>query len=104
MADILRTQARETASRITLRERSQEVREEPLYTGVFWGKKVEHQNLLLTKEKHSFPGGISGKNLPAVAGDAGSIPGLGRSTGEESGTHSSILAWRIPWTEQPGGL
>ena len=36
------------------------------------------------------------KNLPASAGDAGSIPGPGRSPGEESGTHSSILAWRIP--------
>jgi len=33
------------------------------------------------------------------------IPGLGRSPGEGNGsTHSSILAWRIPWTEEPGGL
>ena len=31
-----------------------------------------------------------------------SIPGLGRSAGEGNG--SSILAWKIPWTEQPGGL
>ena len=35
-------------------------------------------------------------------GDAGSIPGLGRSPGGR--THSSILVWRIPWTEEPGGL
>ena len=28
----------------------------------------------------------------------------GRSTEEGSGTHSSILAWEIPWTEEPGGL
>ena len=46
------------------------------------------------------------KNRPANAGDwrdAGSIPGLGRSP-EEEHSHSSILAWRIPWTEEPGGL
>ena len=36
--------------------------------------------------------------------DAGLIPGLGRSSGEGIATHSSILAWRIPWTEKPGGL
>ena len=48
------------------------------------------------------------KNMPAIARDvrdAGSIPGPGRSPGGESmATHSSILAWRIPWTEEPGGL
>ena len=44
------------------------------------------------------------KSLPASAGDAGSTPGPGRSPGEESGTHSSILAWRIPRTEEPGKL
>ena len=46
------------------------------------------------------------KNLPASAGDIrtmGSISGLGRSPGEGMATHSSILAWRIPWTEEPGG-
>jgi len=31
-------------------------------------------------------------------GDLGSISGLRRSPGEGKGTHSSILAWRIPWT------
>ena len=42
------------------------------------------------------------KNPPANAGDrrdAGLIPGLGRSLDEGMATHSSILAWRIPWTE-----
>ena len=38
------------------------------------------------------------------AGDAGSISGLGRSLKEGMATHSSILAWRIPWTEGPGRL
>ena len=41
------------------------------------------------------------KNLPAMQG---SIPGLGRFLGEENVTHSNTLAWRIPWTEEPGGL
>ena len=52
-----------------------------------------------------FPGGSVVKNLPAKAGDSGSILGLGRSPGEGNGQpHSSILAWRIPWTEELGGL
>ena len=45
------------------------------------------------------------KNLPANAGDirdVGLIPGLGRSAGGGNATHSSILAWRIPQTEEPG--
>ena len=44
------------------------------------------------------------KNLPPNAGDAGLIPRSGRSPGEEGATHSSILAWEIPQTEEPGGL
>ena len=44
------------------------------------------------------------KNTSANAGDAGSIPWLGRSPGGEMATHSSILAWTIPWTEEPGKL
>ena len=47
------------------------------------------------------------KNLPANAGDvrdAGSIPGLERFPGGGNATHFSILAWRIPQTEEPGGL
>ena len=44
------------------------------------------------------------KNLPANAGDSGSIPGSGRAPAEGKATHSSIFAWSIPWTEKPGGL
>ena len=47
------------------------------------------------------------KNLPASAGDirdVGSIPGLGRSLEEGMETNSSIFAWRILWTEEPGRL
>ena len=91
-----------------------------------------------------FPGDSDSKESAHNAGDQGSIPGLGRSPGEENGnplqyswaslvaqmvknlsamqetwvqslgwedplekgmtTHSSILAWRIPWTEEPGRL
>ena len=49
------------------------------------------------------PQGQKAKNLPANAGDPGSIPGKGRSSGEGNGmaTHSRILAWRMPWTEAP---
>ena len=36
--------------------------------------------------------------------DKGLIPGWGKSLEEEMAAHSSILAWRIPWTEEPGGL
>ena len=39
-----------------------------------------------------------------ATGDMGSVPASGRSPGGEMATHSSILAWRIPWTEKPGGL
>ena len=47
------------------------------------------------------------KNLHANEGDTGNvvlIPGLGRSLEKEMATHFSTLAWRIPWTEEPGGL
>ena len=38
------------------------------------------------------------------ARDSGSVPGSGRPLEEGTATHSSILAYRIPWTEEPGGL
>ena len=46
----------------------------------------------------------STKSSTFNARDLGSIPGLGRSLEKGMATHSSILAWRIPWTEEPGGL
>ena len=54
-----------------------------------------------------FPSGLVVKNLRANAGtteDVGSIPGSGRSPGEGNGNHSSIFAWKILGTEEPGGL
>ena len=47
------------------------------------------------------------KNLPANTRDArdtGLIPGLRRSPGGGNAIHCTILSWRIPWTEEPGGL
>ena len=51
--------------------------------------------------------GASVKNPPANAGDVrgtGSIPRSEDPLEEDIATHFSILAWRIPWIEEPGGL
>ena len=51
-----------------------------------------------------FPGGSEVKSLPAMQENC--VRSLGWEDPLEKGktTHSSILAWRIPWTEEPGGL
>ena len=54
-----------------------------------------------------FQGALVVKNPPADAGevrDEGSIPGWKAPLEEGMATHSSILAWRIPWTEEAGRL
>ena len=60
-----------------------------------------------------FPGGSVDKESACNAEDVGNtglIPGSGRSLGREDpleegmATQSSILAWSIPWTEEPGGV
>ena len=51
-----------------------------------------------------FPGTSDSKASAYNVGDPGSIPGLGRSLEKEMATHSSILAWKIPWTEDTGRL
>ena len=51
-----------------------------------------------------FPGGSDGKDSASSAGDLGSILGREDPLEKEMATHSSSLAWRIPWTEEPGGL
>ena len=51
-----------------------------------------------------FPGGSDSKESTCHTGDLIiMVPESGRSPGEGNG-NSSILAWRIPWTEEPGGL
>ena len=44
------------------------------------------------------------KNLPEHAVDTGLILGQEDSLEEKMATHSSTVAWEIPWTEEPGGL
>jgi len=53
----------------------------------------------MTKANNGLPCWLSGKESACNAGDTGSISGSGRSPGE-----GNILVWRIPWTEEPGGL
>ena len=52
----------------------------------------------------AIPGGSEGKASACNAGDLGSIPGLEDPLEEGMATHSSIFAWRIPWTGEPDGL
>ena len=73
-----------------------------LLQGIFL---IQGLNLsLLHWQAVDFPGGSDGKESACSAGDLDLTPGLGRSLEEGMTTHSSILAWRIPWTEEPGGL
>ena len=51
-----------------------------------------------------FPGGSDGKESACNAGDPGSVFESGRSPGEGKDYPLQYFAWRIPWTEEPGGL
>jgi len=59
---------------------------------------------LIRRSTKGFPDGSDSKESACNAGDLGLIPRSGRSTGEGNANHSCILAWRIPWTEEPGRL
>ena len=54
--------------------------------------------------KGGFPGGLVVKDPPANAGATVWFLGREDPLEKEMATHSSILAWKIPWTEMPGGL
>ena len=82
-----------------------------------WGDSSTHQRnpcvcacvqvLPYIRTTLGFSGGSVVKNSPAIQEtwvDMGLIPGLERSPGGGMTTHSSILAWEIPLTEEPGGL
>ena len=56
------------------------------------------------KLEWGFPCGSNGKESTCNVGDLGLIPGWEDPLEEGMATHSSILAWRIPWTEEPGRL
>ena len=61
----------------------------------------------MSNHNRGFPGGSAIKNPPANAGGVGSIiqsMGQGDPLETEMATHSSILIWEIPWTEETGGL
>ena len=51
-----------------------------------------------------FSGSLDSEESACNAGDLGLIPGLGRSPGEGNGNPLTILAWEIPWTEEPERL
>ena len=54
--------------------------------------------------RQGFPDGSDGKESACSKGGLGSIPGREDHLEEGMTTHSSILVWRIPWIEEPGGL
>ena len=58
----------------------------------------------MSRTSRDFPGGSDGKASAYNVGDQGSIPELERSPGEGMATHSSLLAWKIPWMEEAGRL
>ena len=68
------------------------------------GQTEGRVGILLFMVNMGFHGRSDGKEFACSAGDPGSIPGLARSLEKEMATHSSILAWRFPWTEEPGRL
>ena len=87
---------------------------EALAIAIRKGKEIEDLHIVMEEVKLSLfaddmilyeaiPSGSVVKNLSAMqeSQETGLIPGLGRSPG---GGHSSTLPWRIPWTEEPGGL
>ena len=55
--------------------------------------------------RYGFLGGSVVRNTSANAGDSSMTPGLRRSPGGGDGKiHSNILAWEIPWVQEPGGV
>ena len=65
---------------------------------------MQNYNMLLLKLSVGFPGGSDGKASACNVEDPGLIPGSEDPLEKEMATHSSTLAWKIPWTEEPGGL
>ena len=53
--------------------------------------------------KCGFPSGFDDKEYACNAEDLGSIPGWEDPMEKGMATHSIVLAWRIPWTKEPGG-
>ena len=66
-------------------------------------RKMVPMNLFVGQQG-GFPGGSDGKESACNAGDWGIVPGWEDPPEKEMAVHSSILAWRIPWKEEPGCL
>ena len=60
--------------------------------------------LICVRGYWGFLGSSVSRGSASNAGDLGSILGLGDPLEKEVACYSSILAWKIPWTEEPGGL
>ena len=75
----------------------QGVMEHLLCAGQLWAFKG-------TGPRFRLPRWLSGRESSCQAEEAGLIPGSGRFLEKELAAHSSILAWELPWTEEPGGL
>ena len=73
-------------------------------SGMNWEIGIDTNTLLCIN--WGFPGGSAVKNSPAMRERKTQVQALGQEDPLEEGmaTHSSILAWRIPWREEPGGL
>ena len=65
---------------------------------------MEFHNCIYSKAVLGFRGGSDSKESVCNAGDLGLILLWEKSPGEGNGNHSSVLAWEIPWTEEPGRL
>ena len=68
-----------------------------------WPGHLRHSEKLISGDRASLAAQMV-KNLPEM--QETQVGSLGQADSLEKGmaTHSSILAWRIPWTEEPGGL
>ena len=85
-----------------------------MFTDSKYGFHVLHAHAAIWKEGEKliaknfpikgFPGGSDGKESICNVRDFGLVPGIGRFLGEGNGYHSRIFTWRIPRTEEPGGL
>ena len=65
---------------------------------------VFRRNCVVVERWQAFPGGLEGKASTCNAGDPGSFPESEDPLEKKMTPHSSTLAWKIPWTEEPGRL
>jgi len=76
---------------------------------LIWNSEAEKEEVRVSRKKaftreRGFPGGSDSKEPACNVGDQCPILGREDPLEKRMATYSSILAWRIPWTEEPGGL